>query len=528
MSNEMREKTTSVWSDTKMMSKFSSLDHDLEVDVCIVGGGMAGLTAAYTLMNEGKKVCLLEAFELASGQSGQTSAHVSNVLGDRFFELEKYHGKEGVRLAVQSHRHAINRISEIIDVENIHCDDRIVDGYLFAQNDPRQDVLIREIAAAQRAGLLGVKRVDSGPLHSFATGPCLKFTGQLEFHPLKYLNGLARCIADGGGLIFTNTHVKDIEDGDRPFVKTDQGYKVTCRSVVVATNAPINDRLLIHTKQAPYRTYAIGLEIPKGSVQHNLYWDTLDPYHYIRVQAENEQDILIVGGEDHRTGQEDNTASRFTKLADWAREKFPFAGEIKYKWSGQIMESVDGLAFLGRNPGHDNIYVITGDSGNGLTNATIGAILITDLIMGRENEWEALYSPSRTTFRAYSRYIRENANVAAQYERWLEERPTPILNELSIGEGVVYRSGLQMIAAYKNEAGSVEMMSAACPHLGGVVTWNDVEKSWDCTCHGARFNCHGQVIEGPAVSNLERFDSKDELPQEKNRMLEEYINLQVE
>ncbi len=518
MNNETREKTTSVWSDTKIMSKFSALDHDLDVDVCIVGGGIAGLTAAYMLMNEGKKVCLLEAFELASGQSGQTSAHVSYVLGDRYFELEKYHGLQGVKLAVKSHRDAINRITEIIDVESIRCDDKIVDGYLFARNDPQQDVLERELAAAKMAGLLGAKRVDSCPLPSFVTGPCLKFSGQLQFHPLKYLGGLTGCIVQGGGLIFTNTRVHDVvEDGERASVKTDRGYQVTCGAVVVATNAPINDRLAIHTKQAPYRTYAIGLEIPKGSVPQNLYWDTLDPYHYIRVQSEDENDILIVGGEDHKTGQESQPTERFTRLAAWARERFLFAGEIKYKWSGQVMESVDGLAFLGRNPGNENIYIITGDSGNGLTHSTIGAMLITDQIMGRKNEWEDLYDPSRTVFRAYSRYIRENANVAVQYESWLKEKPVPLLDEMPFGEGAVYRHGLQMVAAFKNEFGAIELMSAACTHLGGVVSWNAVEKSWDCPCHGARYNCHGQVIEGPAIDGLQKLDSKTVLPQEKNK-----------
>jgi nitrite reductase/ring-hydroxylating ferredoxin subunit len=215
--------------------------------------------------------------------------------------------------------------------------------------------------------------------------------------------------------------------------------------------------------------------------------------------------MLLVGGEDHKTGQEDHPEQRFKKLEEWTRSRFPMMTEVIYEWSGQVMEPVDSLAYLGRNPMDKyNVYVITGDSGNGMTHCTIGAMLITDLIMNQPNAWAELYDASRISLRSIGEFIRENANVAAQYEEWLAAKPRPDYLDLIPNEGQVFRDGLSMVAVYKDEVGNLEFMSAACPHLGGVVHWNSVEKSWDCPCHGSRFDCHGQVIEGPAVSNLEK------------------------
>jgi glycine/D-amino acid oxidase-like deaminating enzyme/nitrite reductase/ring-hydroxylating ferredoxin subunit len=504
--NFFKEKN-SVWIETDVMPQFFPLSEDVYADVCVVGGGIGGLTTAYLLMKEGKKVCVVEALELGGGQSSRTTAQFCTALDDRYFELEKLHGDAGAKLAAESHKAAINQVEKIILEENIDCDMRRVEGFLFAQGDARPDVLEKEKEAALRAGLSNIQMLDQIPNLPFDSGPCLKFPDQLELHPVKYMAGLAKAIIDGGGLIFTKTHVNQVQGGDSAFVKTDSGYFVNCEAVVVATNSPINDLFAIHTKQAPYRTYVIGCQIPKGSVPHAFYWDTLDPYHYIRVESSpnDVHDMLLVGGEDHKTGQEDHPEQRFKKLEEWTRSRFPMMTEVIYEWSGQVMEPVDSLAYLGRNPMDKyNVYVITGDSGNGMTHCTIGAMLITDLIMNQPNAWAELYDASRISLRSIGEFIRENANVAAQYEEWLAAKPRPDYLDLIPNEGQVFRDGLSMVAVYKDEVGNLEFMSAACPHLGGVVHWNSVEKSWDCPCHGSRFDCHGQVIEGPAVSNLEK------------------------
>jgi Rieske Fe-S protein len=291
---------------------------------------------------------------------------------------------------------------------------------------------------------------------------------------------------------------------------TKDGHTVTARHVVVATNTPVNDLVSIHTKQAAYRTYVIGLQIPVGSFTKALYWDTARPYHYLRLTSipvsDKTFEILIVGGEDHKTGQAEAT-DRYERLEQWARERFPRAGEVAFRWSGQVMETVDGLAFIGRNPNdHRNVYIITGDSGMGMTHATIGGMILTDVILGRENSWADLYDPSRKRFGAASRFLRENLNVVAQYADKLTGGDADRPDEVARGSGSIVRRGLTKVAVYRDEQGKIHELSAICPHLGCVVSWNASEKSWDCPCHGSRFDPYGRVINGPAINGLAQIE----------------------
>ena len=519
MSPIQNQNTISVWEENITMPVFTPLTRDFHTDVCIVGGGIAGLTSAYLLTKEGKRVCLLEDSELCSGQTGRTTAHFTSSLDYRYFELEKYHGHEGARVAAESHSTAIEKVIEIIKSEKIECDMDILDGYLFAAGDNRKNILLKELVSTHRAGLKNVEWVEYSPLNFFKSGPALKFPRQMQLHPLKYLNKLIHCIAKGSGDIFTNTHVVEVKGGKQAYVKTKDGHTVYCDSIIVATNTPINDLVVVHTKQAAYRTYVLAFKIPKDSMMSALYWDTLDPYHYIRIEKDHLQyDTLIVGGEDHKTGQDDNPELRFSHLEKWARRRFPMIQEILTRWSGQVMQSVDGLGYNGRNPlDRDNVYVITGDTGNGMTNSTIGALLVTDLIMNRENPWEKVYDPARINIHSASIYLKENANTAAQYKEWLEPKPRPDLKRMPADMGVVYRHGLTLYAAHKDEKGNMQFNSAVCPHLGGVVHWNNVEKSWDCPCHGSRFSADGKVIEGPAKSDLEKIHFDELVPEPENK-----------
>lgn len=503
--------SVSEWLDTVQMPSCPTLAEDIEVDVCVVGAGIGGLTTAYLLQKEGKKVCILEDFEIGSGQSGRTTAHFTTALDDRYFQLEKYHGVKGARLAAESHAAALKKVEDIVREENIECGLRRLDGYLFADEEQTEEILFKELEATHRAGLFSVNLVTRSPLEHYETGPALQFPRQLTLHPAKYMRSLAEKIIQAGGQIFTRSHVVEVNGGDKAFVKTREGHSVFATSIVVATNTPINDLFAIHTKQAPYRTYVIAAQIPKNSVPDALYWDTLDPYHYVRIEPGEQHDTLIVGGEDHKTGQNARPSDCYYRLEKWMRDRFHMTQEILYRWSGQVMEPVDGLAYLGHNPmDKNNVYVITGDSGNGMTHCTIGAMLITDQIMGRSNEWETLYNPSRISLRATATFLRENLNVAAQYKDWFSTRTFDEVEDLPWGEGAVFRSGLRQIAAYKNHDGRLEFFSAACTHLSGVVHWNTTEKSWDCPCHGSRFDCHGKVIEGPAVKDLQELEFEND------------------
>ena len=506
----------SVWAATTKMPDCPSLADNMHADVCIVGAGIAGLTTAYMLTRAGKSVIVLDDGPLAGGMTEVTTAHLSNALDDRYFEIERLHGAKGARLAAESHTAAINRIEAIARIEKIDCNFERLDGFLFLPPDEKQELLEREMAAAHRAGLSDVTMVHRAPFQAFETGPCLRFPEQGQFHPLKYLTGVAKAIQRDGGKLFTKTHVDRIEGGT-PARITAGAREVTADAVIVATNTPINDLLVIHAKQAPYMTYVIGARVPDGSVTKALYWDTADPYHYVRLQrvetseanGKSGYDLLIIGGEDHKTGQADDTEQRHERLAVWARERFPMLGKIEFTWAGQVMETIDGLAFIGRNPmDKDNVFVVTGDSGMGMTHGTIAGILLTDLIMGRESPWSALYDPRRKTIGAAGKYAKEALNMAVQFTDWVTGGDVQSVDEIANDSGAVLRRGMSKVAAYRDDKGTLHECSAVCPHLGCIVGWNPNEKTWDCPCHGSRFDKLGKVFNGPANTNLAAVEVK--------------------
>lgn len=509
---QFKKDTTPLWKDQQDIPQFPVLKNDLEVDTCIIGGGIAGLTTAYLLSKQGQKVCVLEMLQMGEGQTCRTSAHLVTALDRRYEGLLKIHGKEKTQLAAESHRTAIEKIEEICRTENIDCDFRYLDGYLCAADDEEVNIIDKEFEACQKIGMTDVLKASPSPF--FKCKSALHFPRQAQFHAGKYIQGLLRTLENQNVLLYQDTLVSEVHDGPKPHVITQAGYCVRAKNILVATNSPMNNTFALHTKQAPYRSYVIAALIPKGSFPI-LCWDTEDPFHYVRSQEFNSTaDILLVGGEDHKTGQNDHPEKCFERLESWARERFPEMQEVIYSWSGQVMETVDGLAYLGRNVGEKNIYVITGDSGNGLTHGTLGAMLISDLIQEIPNPWEEIYEPSRIHFSSFKDFVKENANVAAQYAEWLNPQSLASLDKLPLNEGTVLNLGLRKIAVYKNDYGLLDFHSAVCPHLGCVVNWNGVEKSWDCPCHGSRFDCHGKLLEGPAQTDLSEIEApKDEVPE---------------
>jgi glycine/D-amino acid oxidase-like deaminating enzyme/nitrite reductase/ring-hydroxylating ferredoxin subunit len=502
--------STSVWMATADTPREGRLDVDLDVDVCVVGSGIAGMTTAYLLAREGRSVVVLDDGPVAGGETCRTTAHLVNALDDRYYELERLFGERGARLAAESHTAAIDKIEEIVTAERIDCDFSRLDGYLFVPPGESTEQLGEELRAAHRAGLTEIEYVERVPYQPYDFGAALRFPNQGQFHILKYIDGISRAAKQRGARIFAETRADKIEalDDEHARVTTSGGAKVNARAVVVATNSPVNDLIEIHTKQAPYRTYVIGVRVPRGSVPKLLLWDTPDPYHYVRIQESNggktPYDVLIVGGEDHKTGQADDAESRFAKLEEWTAERFPMMEGIEFRWSGQVMEPVDGLAFIGRNPmDKKNVYIATGDSGNGMTHGTIAGVLLTDLVMGRENEWAGIYDPSRKNLNAVVEFAKENANVMAQYTDLATPGEVESADEIERGEGAIIRRGLTKVAVFRDEEGALHERSAICAHLGCVVKWNSFEKSWDCPCHGSRYHrTDGHAVNGPAIRGL--------------------------
>lgn len=499
-------KSLSIWAAGFNVPEFEALKNDIDTDVCVIGGGITGLTTAYLLSLEGKKVTLADDGNIGGGESGRTTAHITSVIDDRYSEIERLHGEEASRLAARSEVAAIDMIEKIVSKENIECDFKRVNGYLFFKPDDMTD--LTEYDACMRAGI----KVDfvKSPFKGFKYYSVLKFDDQAQFHILKYLTGLSQSIVNRKGRIFTHTFITSIEEKESNVeVISKDGFKIRAKDVVVATNSPISNYKSIHPKQAAYRTYVIGFKIKKDMIPDALLWDTENPYHYIRVVKNKTHDILLVGGEDHKTGQDDEMNERFVNLENWSKEHFENLGEIKYKWSGQVLEPTDGLSFIGKDPEHNgHIFIATGDSGMGITHGTYAAIINTDLIMGRENEWSELYDPKRITLKALPEFLKEGISFISKFAGYVSPGDVKFVEDIQNGEGAVMRDGFEKIAVYKDKDGNIHEYSALCPHLKCILQWNNIEKSWDCPCHGSRFDAYGKVLNGPAMKPMEPITSK--------------------
>jgi glycine/D-amino acid oxidase-like deaminating enzyme/nitrite reductase/ring-hydroxylating ferredoxin subunit len=480
----------------------------------VVGAGIAGLTTAYLLARERRSVVVIDAGHVGGGETAVTTAHLSSVIDDTFTEIIRLHGPDGASLAYESHSRAIDRIEAICDEESIDCAFERVDGYLFLGRGQKEAALDQELEAARAVGA-NATRCLKAPVVGFRSGPCLRFPRQGQFHPLKYLYAMAGAFQRRGGRIYSSTQAMEAVGGAAAHVRTAAGHTIAAASIVVATNSPFNDLVAIHTKQAPVHTYAIGARAAPGAISSALYWDTEDPYHYVRLHRTTNRelggnnddavDILIVGGEDHKPGPARDAAARFERLEAWMRDRAPSAGTVELRWSGQVIEPVDGLAFIGRNPlDADNVYIVTGDSGMGMTHGTIAGMLITDLIQHRPNPWEELYDPARVRTGAAVEWVKENLNVALQYTDWLTRGDVASVDEITPGNGAVVVESGRKIAVYRDERGEIHRRSAVCPHLGCIVAWNPAASTWDCPCHGSRFDKLGAVIHGPSATNLDK------------------------
>lgn len=505
----------SVWTRSAETPKFPVLGHDIRVDVAVVGAGITGLSVAYEVAKRGLSVAVVDDGAIGSGESGRTTAHLASAVDDHYHVLAAIHGAEAARHVAASHSAAIDRIEAIAAAEGIACGFERVDGWLFSgpgEADEDGGTILREYRAAREAGL-AVFLAERAPIPGMDTGAALRFPDQAQFHPLRYLAGLAEAAVRHGAAIYVG-HATEIDGGRDAGVTLHSGRRISAGSVVVATNVPVNDRLAMHTKLEPHRTYVVALDIPPGGAPRALLWDTGDPYHYVRVaQGAGDGDLLLVGGEDHPVGQADDYDRRYADLEAWARVRFPSAGEVRGRWSGQIIETLDGLAYIGRNPGaDDNVYIATGDSGNGLTHGVIASLILPDLIQGREHPWAETYRPGRLPAKATGEMTRHNLKTAARYAGWVRGAPIAEERALEPGQGALIRHGLRPVAVYRDMDGAFHHMSAICPHLKCIVNWNSSEQTWDCPCHGSRFDRRGVVINGPANRNLARLDEPEPHP----------------
>jgi len=480
------------------------------LDLVVIGSGIAGLSIAYEALLKGRRVTVLDRGAIASGMTARTTAHLASALDDFYHLFMNRRSEEDACQLHQSLAAAIDRVEQIVRVESFECDFQRCNGFLFLGEGDKPILLEREIAACHQIGFAGVSWEATAPLPDFDTGRCLRFPNQARFHPLKYLHGLAKCIVARGGVLRPHTAVKSVsQEGDRVLVELADGHTIGARDVVCATNSSIAGPVTLHTKMAPYRTYAMAFSIPKGAIPDALYWDTLDPYHYVRLQpGDGRTDFLIVGGGDHKSGEADDADVRFQALEAWTRNLIPAVKDVTHRWSGQVLDTIDYAGFIGRNPRSNNIYVHTGDSGQGMTHGVVGAMINSALILGREAKWAEVYEPSRKPLAGMSNFLRENMTAVKNFAEYLAPGELSDVSDLKAGHGAIIRQGMSKIAAYRDPSGRLYARSAACTHVGCHLHWNSFETCWDCPCHGSHFAIDGTPLNAPAIGPLAEADIK--------------------
>lgn len=467
-------------------------------DVIVIGAGITGLTAALRLKEAGRDVAVLEARTAGSGVTGGTSAHLTEAIDARYHSLESSFGRDGAAVVARSSHAALVHIAE--RARTFDCAHEIVPGFLYTEAPDELDQLEKEHQAARRAGL-NVELTRDVPL-PFKTAGGVRFEHQAQIHAGAYATGLLdRCLREGVRL-YEHTRVEKVEDGEPCSVHLTNGITLRAKAVFCATHAPLN-RVALQTKLSHYRSYVLaysGLHVPPG-----LYWDTAEPYHYVRTADGEGSSWLLVGGEDHKTGTESKTQEHLKSLNQWSHQHFG-TSVPGFQWSAQVVKPVDGLPYIGRNSGDRHVYVATGFDGNGMTFGTVAALLVSDLIMGRPNEWEPLYHATRIKpWSSAGEFVKENSSYPVHFIGDRLARPdAQSLSDIAPGEGKTVRVGDQRLAVYRDIEHKLHFLSATCPHMGCLVKFNGAERTWDCPCHGSRFTVDGEVLDGPSTKNLEQ------------------------
>lgn len=490
---------TSVWMSTALGPQYPELPPGQTTELAVIGGGIAGLSCAYFLQKAGKQVTIIEADRVCSGVTGHTTAHITSEHNLFYAGLIEEHGEKKARLYAQANEAAIDLIQDIVRQEGIECQFQRVPQYLYTEVPDDIQKLVEELEATQSLGL-PARRAEANEL-PFPVLDALVYENQAQFHPREYCLALAKILQQRGAKIYENTRVTNVQEGDTLTVETDRG-ELQAEKVIVATHFPILDRGGYFARMKQERSYVLAVAVAE-ELRAEMYDDTLDPYHYIRTVDLPEGRILLIGGEDHKTGEKEDTEECYQKLEEYARSHFTVQ-EILYRWSTQDAYPFDSIPFIGPYlPGSKNLFVATGFQGYGMTHGTIAGKLLTDMITGQENEWEEVFTPQRFSIQEGIEGMKENLTVGGHF---LLGKLTPEekeeLQKLPPGNGMVVKSGMKPIAIYKSEAGELLPLSAVCTHLGCTVAFNQAETSWDCPCHGSRFSVQGKVLHGPAVKPL--------------------------
>ena len=471
-------------------------------DVVIVGGGITGITTGLQLQKAGKSCLIAEARNICFGTTGGTTAHINTFLDTSYYDIKKDFGEDNAQLVASATKRAIALYNYNIKAYNIDCGFEQKDGYVYAQTEEQLEKLQKIFNASKDAGV-SVSYADTIPV-PVEFKKAIVYAGQAQIHPTHYTHAIAREFEKLGGIILQNCTVDKFENNDGELnIESSQGL-LKAHSLIWATHIPPGVNLL-HFRCAPYRSYAMAVTLNDDNYPDSLAYDMYDPYHYYRTQTIDAKKYLIVGGEDHKTADIQNTDACFTHLESYVR-KYYDVGEIAYKWSSQYFEPSDGLAYIGQLPGNpDNVYVATGLGGNGITYSHIAAITFADLITKGDSEFKKLFNPNRVKpVAGFSNFVKENADVVKEFfKKRFSLTNISEVAELASGEAKLVKYEGESIALYKDESGNLHAIDPVCPHAKCMVDWNSAEKSWDCPCHGSRFSYDGELLTGPARHGLD-------------------------
>ena len=496
-------KSVSYWIESTPKTLYPPLQTNLHVDVVVVGGGIAGITAAYLLKREGKTVALLESGRIVQGVTGYTTAKITSQHHLIYHRLQSSFGKEAAQLYGEANEAGLDLISSLIAKHKIDCDFRRKTSYVYGSTEAELREIQKEAVVAAKLGLPArfVTRVDL----PFATTGAVAFSHQAEFHPRKYLLALASKISGNGSHLFEETAVLGVRDGNPCAIKTKRAT-LSADHVILATHFPFPDTAFYFTRMAPKRSYALGFR-SGNRAPNGMFINAGSPTRSIRAQSITEGELIILVGEGHKTGQGGSEMERYRRLEEFARRYFNVTS-IDYRWSTQDNIPHDGLPYIGKaSHSSKHIYVATGFQSWGMTNGTAAAMILCDLIVNRKNSWSVLFDPQRINpLTSAKKFIKENVNAVScligdRLKHRIREDPKKLLP----GEGAILRVNGKDRAYYKNEKGKIYQVSPVCTHIGCTVRFNDAEKTWDCPCHGSRFNYDGKVIHGPAATDLKSY-----------------------
>jgi glycine/D-amino acid oxidase-like deaminating enzyme/nitrite reductase/ring-hydroxylating ferredoxin subunit len=495
--------------------RFPAIDRNVEVDVVVIGAGITGITAAWLLRRAGKRVALIDRTRALEGDTGHTTAHITCVTDTRLHELAKRFGEDGARVIWEAGATAIDQIGSIAREVNADCNYRRVSGYLHApvgasdQEQEREEIdRLREDADLAARFDINARFVDRIPHWNV---PGVVFHDQATFDPGRYLATLLARIPGEGSFVFEDSALESIEKEPRR-VKVAGGYDIRCDSIVIATHNPLAGSLgalrasLFQTKLSLYTSYVLGARVAPGILPDSLFWDTGDPYEYLRIEPRTDHQFVIFGGADSKTGQGDDEAA-FTDLQRRLALRVPGV-EITHRWLGQVIETDDGLPYIGEHaPGE---FVATGYAGNGMTFGTLAGIMARDAVLGWSNPWADLLRVDRKPFHGgLWRYLRENLDYPWYLLRdRLGRADVHAVESVPAGEGRIVSLRAGKCAVHRAENGSLSICSAVCTHMKCIVHWNGADRTWDCPCHGSRFSPQGEVLGGPAEQPLERLDPR--------------------